>query len=297
MSSLILLILKILGIIFLSILILILLILCALLFVSVTYRAQVVKGETIQVHAVGGWLWRILSVHCKVEQTSEWKPDLQVKLFGYTILRPLEEKPPKKKKEKNQKQPEQRPVKEAEQPVQPQPKKVEAEQPTKKYVESSSSSSETAEEEKKQSVFEKIRCAVQGICDKIKLIIQKIKNLLEMKDKYLDFWNQEEHKRARGSLYKLLWYLLKKIRPRKMEGYVRFGFDDPSKTGQCMAAASVLYAWYPKKFQVIPEFEEEVMECDVLVKGHIRLYIFVVILIKVLLNKDIRSMYKHWKQL
>lgn len=313
MLHVILLILKILGIILLSILLLLVLILCAVLFVSVTYRVKVEKKETLQVQAVGGWMFRLLSVHYRINGADDWKQDLQVRVFGIPILKPFEEKKPKKKKERKKKEKkEKRPEKTAEQtPAQfPEPKPVDrltADGP-KAAKADEAAFTEAPKPEKSESVFAKLLYAIRSICGKIKRIGKGIKraaenlqetvrHLWKRKNDFLEFWNLEVHRRARAAIYKELRYLWKKSRPRRIEGQLHFGFEDPSVTGMCMGALSVLYAWYPKKFQLLPDFEREVLEGDILIKGRIRLYIAVLILWRVWFNKDIRQMYEHWQEL
>ena len=92
-------------------------------------------------------------------------------------------------------------------------------------------------------------------------------------------------------------YLRDKIRPRKILGYIHFGFDDPAVTGICMGAASVLYSWYPEKFELRPDFDRQVLEGEIFFRGKLRLYVLVMIGLRIWFNRDIRLMYEHWKEL
>ncbi len=103
--------------------------------------------------------------------------------------------------------------------------------------------------------------------------------------------------RARGSLLKEIRYLWKKLRPKKVRGQVRFGWEDPALTGLCMGGVSILCAWYPGQIKILPDFEHRVLEADVLVKGKVRFYVLVAVLVRVYFNKDIRHMYQGWRQL
>jgi len=336
MLHIILLILKILGIILLCVLALAVLILCAVLFVAVTYRVKVERKETLQVSAVGGWLFRALSVHYTLDEANGWKQDLRIRVFGITILNLFEEKKPKKKKKKPRRD---KPDKEesrdepavttpgvaeapddpamttpgveeaSDEPVTTLPAVTEAPDESAGQTKAGpEKSGRRTERDKKPPLTERIRrffskllYAIRGICDKIKEtkrnLGETVQRLREQKDTYLEFWNLEEHKRARGAVYKELRYLWKKARPRRIEGEVRFGFDDPSVTGMCMGALSVLYAWYPKKFYLNPDFDQKILEGKLLIKGHIRLYAAALILCRAWFNKDIRHMYEHWQEL
>ena len=110
----------------------------------------------------------------------------------------------------------------------------EAEEDLEEAVEAISSDAEEHEEnsekvkkkrdgllQKIQTLIKKIKCTIQGLCDKIKLLTEK-------KDKLTQFVQDESHIRAYESVKKELFWYLKKLRPRKMEAVLRYGFDDPS---------------------------------------------------------------------
>ena len=101
----------------------------------------------------------------------------------------------------------------------PQEKKVKRNRTAKKC-------GETAESEKKekQSLLQKIKYTYQTMCDKIKV-------LLEKKEKLTEFLAEPIHKAAWGRLKKELFRILRLLRPRKFTGAVRFGLEDPYDTG------------------------------------------------------------------
>ena len=329
MLHVILLILKIVGIILLGILGLILLLLLAVLFAAISYQVRVQKGDAVHVSASAGWLFRIISVHFQMDMEEEMKQDLKICIFGIPILKPLEEKPKKTEKPKKVKKKAKASEAATEQAAPARSKPVAAPKEPEAVIKElkpapapsgqtatakSTAPKSTAPEQeemprsdqpkKKESIFKKIRglfhkidLAIENIKDKIRNIRSTIQGILEKKDKYLGFLNQEDHKKAEKAALKELLYILKKIRPRKLTGHVHFGFEDPATTGQAYGAACVFYAWYPKGFELRPDFEQEVIECDVRLKGKIRLYVFVGAALSLLLNKDIRAMYKDWKRL
>lgn len=159
-------------------------------------------------------------------------------------------------------------------------------------------------DQKRESVFRKAAYAIRRFCDRIRhiwnaclKIPRKIRSLLDRKDQFLEFWDLEEHRQARSAIWKEFLYLRDKLRPKKVKGYIHFGFEDPSATGICMGAASVLYAWYPDQFELRPDFEQEILEGQLFFRGRLRLYALVLIALRVWFNRDIRNMYRHWKEL
>lgn len=332
MLHIILLIFKIAGIILLILLGILLLALCAVLFVPVTWKARAEKKDMVRVKASVGWLFWILSVHYMMDMDGEFRQKLQVRLFGIPILRILgEDKPKKSKKEKRRKRPlnTDEPIEAPgsiteEPPKAPEPITAESskapgmsgrEEPDTDTEQERSYGYEQKmagnEPKKKRSMLEKIRgifsriiCAIRSVCDKIKRIGEKIRHIkdsalesLDKKDMFLEFWRLETHVRARAAIWREIRYLWKHARPKRLEGYVRFGFSDPSVTGICMGTASMLYAWYPEKFSLDPDFEQEILEGELLIKGHIRGIVILCIALRTLCNKDIRHMYRDGKQL
>ena len=165
-------------------------------------------------------------------------------------------------------------------------------------------SARTRREPVLRRVFQKTASLGRRLCRKaknirkgIKGIKDRIRRLGERKDALLKFWQMEEHRRARSALWKEVRYLWKRSRPRKIKGQIRFGFSDPSHTGLCMGAVGILCAWYPGGLSVIPDFEQRILEGEILIRGKIRCYVFVCILWRIWFNQDIRHMYQHWQEL
>ena len=90
-------------------------------------------------------------------------------------------------------------------------------------------------------------------------------------------------------------YLIKHARPRKAKGFVRFGFEDPYKTGQVLAVLSVLYPFYGERIAIYPEFEQAMLQGDISIKGYIRLLHFVKIIWTFLFDKNVRKTYEDYK--
>lgn len=323
MLQIILLILKILGIILLIAAVILLAVLLAVLSTAAKYRIRFLKNEGIKVSADVRWLLGIVTVHFRLDNTGGINKDLRVCLFGFPIIKPFEEKQEKsgktKKKKKGRPKKEQQkietePIKSGSETESApagskghagnldEPMEVSCGEP--KYVPPMEDPPPGDEDMEKRSprgrirsIFGKISGIAGSIRERIRQTCESVRRLKKKKDDFLEFWNLPEHGRARKAIWKEAVYLLKKLRPRKAEGKVHFGFSDPSLTGKCMGAASVLYGWYPKNFSLLPDFEHEVMEGELWMSGYIRFYVLACILWRVWFNKDIRHMYHSWKEL
>lgn len=299
MLHVVLLILKILGILLLSILGLLLLVLCAALFVPVRYRLDMEKQEQVRITAKAGWLFRFLFVKYELrwpEEEALWQ-DLCFRILGIPVFRPFRKK--KKKREK----PETAEVK-------PEPKAESAQIPEKSQSIKTEPEPEISPEPElipepekpKVSLWERICRFFQKLVDRIKGIGKSvqhlgdsIRNVGEKKDTLVEFWNLEEHVRAREALLKEGSYLWKRSRPRKITGTLHFGLWDPAATGILMGMLSMLYAWYPEDFTLDPDFDQLILKGELHIKGYIRLYPFCLSAWRIWRNKDVRLMYKHWK--
>ena len=133
----------------------------------------------------------------------------------------------------------------------------------------------------KENWFQKIKCTILEICDKIKNIKEYLTN--------------ETHIQAFLRLKKELIFFVRKIKPDKINGYLRFGLEDPYNTGQVLAILSVLYPFYGEHFQVYPEFEQKIIEGDVFLKGRIHFMHLLLVLGRLYFDKNVKTAYKNYK--
>ena len=317
MLHVVLLILKILGILLLSILGLLLLVLCVVLFVPVRYRLDMEKQENVRVTVRAGWLLQFLFVKYELrwpEEEALWQ-DLCFRILGIPAFRPFRKKKKKQiKPEAEEVKPEPKQIEEKPRNIKEEPEKpLESESVPPEQKESEPEISPEPEpistkehipepEKPKISLWERI-CRffrkmadwIKGTEKSIQHLSGSIRNVEERKDALVEFWNLEEHVRARKVLMKEGSYLWKRSHPRKITGTLKFGLWDPAATGILMGMLSMLYAWYPEDFTLDPDFDQLILKGELHIKGHISLYPFCLSAWRIWRNKDVRLMYKHWK--
>ena len=252
-------ILKILGIILLCILGLLVLLIMLLLFAPVSYR---IRGETrqgqttLKVH--GAWCLMALRFSFLMEQGKQLAV---LKIFGIKAWKyPSDEKSKKKlEKKKVKKKPKKKSVekshKEPEKDLEQNPPAVMQEEQTEKQYEQKHH--KKTYKKKFVSVFGKISKTIRSIVEKIKAIPQKFKNI-GSKIKKVNQWIQDEQNRSavRFVLGAVIG-LLKKYGPKHMKADVAYGMEDPAATGQVLAVLSVLPFLYYDKVSIMPDFEAE----------------------------------------
>ena len=80
--------------------------------------------------------------------------------------------------------------------------------------------------------------------------------------------------------------MLYHFRPRNVLGFMRFGLNRPDLTAR---AGGLLYILLPAgagRFKLEPDWEERVFECDMTMKGHIRLCHVAALALQLLLHRD-----------
>ena len=141
--------------------------------------------------------------------------------------------------------------------------------------------SENVNEEEKQSVLDKLKSAhgkANSIKDKVKSGIAVIRFLQEQE------------------LIPAVWVKLKvfllHIRPRVLQGHLKFGLSNPADTGQVLGGIAMVPLFYQTELQIEPDFEAEdnYIQGQVYSRGHMCCIHLVILIIRLLRDKKIRNM-------
>ena len=157
-------------------------------------------------------------------------------------------------------------------------------------IRTSEKETKTSEKEKKKDpakpkFFDKIQYTFHKICD-------RIKSLEEKKDKVSEFLSDEVHRRAFSKGKRVFITFLKAWRPKFVRGNIEFGFDDPYYTGKTLAYLAMIYPFFGEWLEIVPDFEKAVLKGNLHIKGHIRMNHAAAAGIKLILDKNIRSIVK-----
>lgn len=112
----------------------------------------------------------------------------------------------------------------------------------------------------------------------------------------LSFFRHERTKRAFRRLRQALSRILKELLPRSMDGCLRFGFDDPFTTGQICAAAALLLPLYRDRLTIQPIFDRTVLDGELSLKGRIRLIVLLIAGLRVWRDRDCRYAYENYQK-
>ena len=147
-----------------------------------------------------------------------------------------------------------------------------------------SKEAESKERKPKKIQFQQIG-KIQQIGKRTKEIKEKIKHIKEMVS------DQRIH-RAILLLIDGAWKMARHSLPRKIKGRAKFGFEDPSTTGQILTYVSLLYPCYAKSVELVPMFTEKVIDLDLYFRGRVRLFSLIWICVKIWFDRNFRYLYK-----
>ena len=148
----------------------------------------------------------------------------------------------------------------------------------------------------KKRFWTKVREQFQKIIDFLKSFILKVKNFFinvknkkeQLSDKLKKISEKLTNPENR-ELVRFLWeqtkIFLNIIKPKKCCGYIHFGTDDPQTTGKAAMYAAVAYGFLGLDIKIHPDFENKILEGDLFVKGHFRLFGIIVTALRVYRNE------------
>lgn len=290
--------LKFLGIFLLFLLGLIFLILAAPIRYSFHFHAgeEASFGGQIKVT----WLLGILYIRGSyIEKIFEYR----VRIFGYQILGNQKEFLEKKQKRERKKQKKRNkkseksknkenvpaPLKQeescgddrtAKQEMQPEEKVSPEQEGTCEECRSAEKAVEPME--KKPSSTDRFREKTTGRLDSLR------KKIHEFREAYQEYHGKQLMDFAKQSIIKILRHVL----PRRMRGFIRFGFDDPAVTGIVTGGAALFYPKYRDTLVLEPDFGQECFEADCRGRGRTHPGFFLYMGLKALWNPDVRALLK-----
>lgn len=276
-------ILKVIGIILLIIVGLIILIALCILFVPIRYKADISYDKKLSITAKATYLLHLITLTYEKEDDS----GLCLRILGIKtgFLN-------KDKKEKNKKYDEETEM------FEEMSADLNHSDTGKKNEEGdnntdSNSQADNEEETEKISFIHRIIKNIKGIINKIKYRFKKfcgtIKKVCKNAKDFKDFITDERTKEAFRFVKKESIVLLKHIRPRKIKGYVHYGFEDPSVTGKVLGVIYMLSSGTHKNFQINADFEDKVLEGEVHFKGYVQVYVLLIIAWRLYKNENLKE--------
>lgn len=298
-----LLILKIAGIIIAAVLGILIAGLFCVLFVPVRYRGDVSLTDgkeqgkrQADILFRATWLLHLVRVYVTYEETVR----VRIKLLLFTLMDTAKEK---KEQRRGRKMKKNRKEKNPEPQEEPAAGEGEIKEDREKFPAGDAGAYGSEKARKPKSALpskEKrgIKRRISNILQTITEFCDKLKEIRGKTERIKTLWTSGHMARSRSLLRKELNYLLRHSRPGKLEGYLRFGFDDPSTTGYVLAAYyGILYPLWRPKISVEPDFENPVLESRVKIKGKVRAWHFLKSGCRLFFSRDIRRVVEDVRKL
>ena len=272
-------ILKIIGIVLACIVGLILLVVLLVLFVPVRYRLSG-EGENAAITAQGKVSW-FLGLVKAIADYRELDVSFLVAVFGIAIkkghLKDLigskeaDEKPVEEKKTEKTTEPKPEPEQELE---------IE-------MIDISDAVTKPAPGTKGEEDFSD---KVDHFCEKLSAKYERLQLKLEQAEAIL---SSQTTKRAVKTVKEQLFHLLDHITPKKIEGKLNFGLEDPANTAIIYGTIDILAESMSQgKLIITPEFYQKGIALDLKISGRIFLGYIALCALKVFFNRDMRKVVK-----
>ena len=149
-----------------------------------------------------------------------------------------------------------------------------------------------AEVEKKSLLdkLEEMSDALDELIDRNEHKYDKKRAILRRKLKLIDkYWHMSCTEKTRHYIAGYIPGVIRHILPRKIKGYIRYGFEDPSQTGMVTGYLSLLPFVYQRNFYITPDFYNKVLNADFLAKGRIHLGYILRIALNINIWKTIKA--------
>ena len=279
-------ILKVIGIIILALIALALLIVLMVLFIPVRYRGKIYFKKTPDIDLSVTWFFKFLNISLKFKD----ELDISAKVaWFFTVFSNKEDSKDEKEiefgnKDAFEKEPEEKSLLKKENSEE-KSASLKGDNIKKHKKDTENILPVKADELNKQE--KKHTKAVKKAKDKKK--DKKNKSLPEkilekVKDIHYIITNDENRLIFMKMLEKVKKIIVH-VLPRKISGYFKFGFEDPSVTGQVLEILAVFYPLYKDDFKIIPMFYDEIVEVDISFKGRLRIFYAAYIGLLLWLNK------------
>ncbi len=300
--------LKILGVVLLGILALVLLLLAVLLLVPVRYAVSGSVGDSVKVSGKAGWLLSAIRYEFSLE---DGKVTDGVRIFGFRVRKKakvteveLEEDAAEAELAAMELGMEEdaRPAKESGSTDQVQEPDKTTGKPDD--LQCNNEQKKTGDDRKKDSgkasdknVLRKIKSLWQTIKElpgiisrQFRKIRRSLQNAKSFAERIHELFADELNQYAVKKIWAQCLYLLGHFRFRKMYTDLMFSLSDPAWTGQALGIFSMIPLFYQYEVHLYPDFESDKLyvQGDFEIKGRIRLVHLVVVTLRLLFDQKVR---------
>lgn len=149
---------------------------------------------------------------------------------------------------------------------------------------------------KRSSFLSRIREWIRRFIARLTAFFRNIKaSAASVQKKYRSFRSiitDEKNRKTFRLVKKQSGALIRHILPRKLKGWICFGFEDPYYTGKVLTIISPFYGLYGKNISIEPVFDEKVLTGELCISGRMRLSKLLWCIFRVVMDKNFRIIYR-----
>ncbi len=284
-------ILKFIGILLLVLLALVLVLLLIVLFFPVSYRIWGSYYDKPVIRVKCYWLFHLFSLHWQYENENVQqylrifgiKKDLQ-KDSAKEAGQPAKVRMKPEKKQKKTTENLEEPIKEVSEDT----KEIKSD-----IVEIPEITKDSLKSGKRKSIFQRVQSIIQQIREKLHDIKQRLLRIKKNFTKIKDILQDGECRLAFFHLKDELILFLKRLNPRKIKLNACFSTGSPDTTGGALGVFALFPAVYKNRWNIYPDFESEkfYIRADFDIYGRIFIFQMLGIVLRIVFDKNCRKLY------
>lgn len=149
---------------------------------------------------------------------------------------------------------------------------------------------------KQRSFLTRIREWIRRLFGRVAAFFRNMKaSAASVQKRYRSFHSiitDEKNRKTFRLVKKQSGALIRHILPRRLKGWIRFGFEDPYYTGKILTIISPFYGLYGKNISIEPVFDEKVLTGKLCFSGRMRLSKLLWCIFRVVMDKNFRIIYR-----
>lgn len=150
---------------------------------------------------------------------------------------------------------------------------------------------------RRPSFFKKLKAFPGMIKSKLETIKEKVQNIRGLINRIREEWKDEANRSAVMLIWRELKGFLKVLLPRKVTVNAAFSTGKPDTTGQALGVISMLPFVYRYRIRLVPDFESENLyfQGTFDIKGHIHGFHAALLLYHLIRDKNIRGLIQRYR--
>ena len=133
--------------------------------------------------------------------------------------------------------------------------------------------------------------------DTFRRFCDKMKALMRKKERLSAFITNETHKSAFHKVLAESRRFLGYLHPKRLEGEIEFGFEDPALTGYTLAWISLIYPMFGEYVEIKTDFHHRILKGHLLAEGKIRILYVLIPAWNLIWDKNVRTTFRHIRKL